>query len=1396
MIPIPEFAFRLVGSLVFGSIAIALRGAADVASECGADWLSEYVKTGLLDRLEKHLTGSGKMLNHDVERAVFNALTRSILDISQSYNLVADRAKGRSDFIDGLEQILRQENLNFLVDLDQKQLVELIHGKEEDILASMLRRFDQAVVAHEGEGAWEFTERFQVRDETFRREFAQHFPQKLRFYFVEELKDNQRAWVGFMHFMLTQLSSDLVEMAETQKDLSAHQSVLNHELLKIQTLLDRLAASHPPISETREALVKEINALKYLRAFFSDALHGLIAGQSQIQNVVMDLDQKVLRRAHIPRPEDLVYPFPQSLDDFLPLLHFRTPVTGWYGSESQKEDIIQWIIKPLEEPGLALIYEEGGVGKSRLAIQLCLEMMALNWWANLTDPTKEMDFDYPVEGFLLIIDYPEEKIDAVNKFLYEIFNSRPNKPVKIILLSRREDAWWEFPGRIQAKSVRGHKLVPFRLERIGQDNVIPMFREACYNLCRRYQKPIPQLDEDRLNQFFFGSDEAKQVYSKPLFVLMAAIHAVLSGDYSLSLRHEGILKDFFKREREHIQSAAISVGLNEEACCRAVALAALTGELGRGELELLGRNESLFFGLEMKPSFFDQFNKLPFSRKGKIDALKPDVFAAVFLVEELTLAADNGLPVSAWVWEVLKNKIQSPSSTPLGAGKLPLPGSVNLADGIARLVYDSVVVFGDAAHSLLYWLEELIQDKTIALAFEPFTKDHRPSPYLRHFLLAIDKHLVSLETPEIPLRAERLTNYAFHLFWQDEKKAEVAHEAATEATSLWRELYAVDSEKYGLNLVHALEIYSLSAANATDALAANREAIAISHKIHKSRNNFESADRLGQALKEAVNRLRDTQEFKKALKLSNLAVALYTSILSTAGQASHQDKHKLNDFRNSLARILHNRALTYSDMGMTSEALQGLFDAMTLRRQVVQDNPWRYEPEFALTLEQYSRAIDRNGDPVEALIILEECLQVKQRLLKANPAKNLISLLNLKFYRGTLLEKNGRTGELDQNLFKEFEVVKSHLERNTLEFTQGDIWSLINIGYQGSQGTLRQLAIETNNLTIKYLQKIRSDLSDKGLWNGEHDIGIAAALLNQGNAMRRQHGPAEAIECYSQALEIVEKIVTDDKNLIVQSSIVKSLSLANRALESLKTPTREFTLPDTRNSLKNDSSLREFLKNEWPTGYHKDLIVSYDTLASKLETEYTEVALLVYEYNMELCGELVKKGSMAHVATAIELKFSYAQSLLKSARIDAAAALIVTLVPEADEWIQSNHHGLAPMEMAWKKNAFSCHLINMAEKQIACDAGLIVAQRWMEEALENAREAKDHYALGYMLDTLGHLQLICGERSAGSRFLLEEARKNFELSMDFLVPDKYEKALQEVRQNHERVLKSLEKYSN
>ena len=196
--------------------------------------------------------------------------------------------------------------------------------------------------------------------------------------------------------------------------------------------------------------------------------------------------EKVLAPGYLPLP-----------DDSTPLQMIRTR----YGvvpfcSRPEYRELKEWALGTSKIPGrkpdvsVAVLTGAGGVGKTRMAAQLCHDLEVLGWYTGFVPAKSAMENDdltYLAElttELLIVVDYAEESRQEQLAAVLRALRGR-RSPTRIVLTARGIDSWWEdFREELESDGIQlGQGLVK---ELEPRPDPVLLYRQAV----RRFSKIV------------------------------------------------------------------------------------------------------------------------------------------------------------------------------------------------------------------------------------------------------------------------------------------------------------------------------------------------------------------------------------------------------------------------------------------------------------------------------------------------------------------------------------------------------------------------------------------------------------------------------------------------------------------------------------------------------------------------------------------------------------------------------------------------------------------------------------------------------------------------------------------------------------------------------------------
>ncbi len=329
------------------------------------------------------------------------------------------------------------------------------------------------------------------------------------------------------------------------------------------------------------------------------------------------------------------------------LLRAEYGVVPFHGREKELEELHEWCHQE-DAMAVRLLTGAGGMGKTRLLLEVCRKREAEGWEAGFLVPEADRSpseawdclrgLDRPL---LIVVDYAETRRDLLVPLLQGVWKVRrtTDQKVRLVLLARAALDWWE-QLRTEGHGVDELLGGPATSERALKALALSIEdRERSYRLAlrafaRQLKGDVPSRTPDNLDAEYF-----QRVLYLHMTALAAAQGAVL-GDEDALLDHVlGRERRFWRKlAKERGLSPAIAPGLGR-------AMAALT--LGGGaetETEAVASFEELeFFKASDRSVVVGVARLLHQLYPGDqwIEPLQPDLLGEHLIESELEAGADD-----------------------------------------------------------------------------------------------------------------------------------------------------------------------------------------------------------------------------------------------------------------------------------------------------------------------------------------------------------------------------------------------------------------------------------------------------------------------------------------------------------------------------------------------------------------------------------------------------------------------------------------------------------------------------------------------------------------------------------------------------------------------------------
>ncbi len=732
-------------------------------------------------------------------------------------------------------------------------------------------------------------------------------------------------------------------------------------------------------------------------------------------------------RDHVPTEvaaghDDLLTPgtLPLPSRDVAPslLLNARYGVVPW--QEEGRLDILAeldgWADDPGRAVGVRLLHGEGGIGKTRLAIEWVRRRRARPEVAGFLRQN-------PGEGWLdrlcglgppvvVVIDYAESRPDLVallQRVAAFAAGSGPRRRVRVLLLARSQGDWWE---ALQQRDPALRALVtinePVKLRPLASTAVEreAVFAAALMIFAKlRGRAPIRSpiaLDDPR--------------FARVLYLHMAALAAVErarepaeqaknSAPATGSTLEAGSLMEEILQHEERFWvlegGTQVGAALDVSLARQLVAAATL-----RGGLATESQARKLCERFEERPRTRedDALIKLlhniyeSMDRTRYLPGLEPDLLGEGMVlrvaapppgagapagdswIERVVVAGDdepaitttftvlgrasaiNPAVAGPWIETLLRGELATRAVLALRAGKAV--GQRTAVSALGDLLADALERNGSVSIAVEL-AEEGVPYPTVSLRR---VAEWQTRTLIAHIPEKNDEHTIAL-------RAGLLNRHGIHLRAVGQRKAALA--AARMAVDQYHGLAERHPEEFRLGLAMSLDNLSLMLSELGDreeALVAVREAIGHYRILGGNQTEAFKAD-LARGLTNLGLRLSELGDREGALAALRESVDHCRALTARAREA----------FQPYLAASLTNLVKGLSELGDLDGAVTAAREAVSLFHALAARDPEAFQPDLARSLNTFGATLDELGDRVGAVTATRDAVDLFHALAARDP---------------------------------------------------------------------------------------------------------------------------------------------------------------------------------------------------------------------------------------------------------------------------------------------------------------------------------------------------------------------------------------------------------------------------
>jgi tetratricopeptide (TPR) repeat protein len=754
-------------------------------------------------------------------------------------------------------------------------------------------------------------------------------------------------------------------------------------------------------------------------------------------------------------------PLPRDPREISPtdLLQAKYEIVPYVDTTGMKADLIDWCREGSRATAGRLVHGPGGLGKTRLMIEVAAALRAEGWMAGFLDRAHEQvdttlkqrwqALDQLIahgddEGMLVVMDYAEGRQAEVRAIAEQLSrrSEGDSRPIRLVLLARSAGEWWTTLhdeteavqnlfrlALLQADVVALSALLVGRQRRGLFLDSMKAFRPIL--TAQGYAIPTTEPADELL-----ALVESEIGYARPLAVQMEALLWLASaasdtGTASIDV----LLRRVLGLERAHWRK--LLGELSEEFLRdmeRGVAQVTLVqGTSSSTSSERLLMMDQFYEGHRTARVQVDPVMRSLARLYGKSDGglaqLEPDLVGEhhVGSVGDLELVEGCLRWIDAEPAEI-KKKHYRDVLTVLQRATAPEHGrSANeragtlldhlILTGSVSLAAEIVSVMVDTPGELVHRLERLVE----ALDDEALTAINEALPIQSVTLMEL-----SLGVAERRAELARALVAAIELDATDEQcEALVSHLAARvdtlgarlsilgrreeglaasqEAVYIRRRLAQTRPDAFKPDLARSLNNLSVTLSNLgrrEDALAASQESVNIYRRLAQVRLDPVLPD-FARSLNSLGMTLSNLGRTKEGLGASQEAVDIYRRLAQTRPDA----------FLPDLATSLHNISIDLSNLGRGEEALAASQEAVNIRRHVAQTWPDAFLPDLATSLHNIAAYLSNLGRREEALAASQEAVNIRRRLAQTRPDAFLPDLAMSLNNTGVMLSDLGRREE-------------------------------------------------------------------------------------------------------------------------------------------------------------------------------------------------------------------------------------------------------------------------------------------------------------------------------------------------------------------------------------------------
>ncbi len=603
------------------------------------------------------------------------------------------------------------------------------------------------------------------------------------------------------------------------------------------------------------------------------------------------------------------------------------------------------------QQSVRLITGEGGLGKTRLALHLCEQLLESGWHVGFLAsgllPKSIIEGWKLLKAFgkplLIVIDYAETRQADLIALIKAMLEAPNTNLTKVLLLARDGGEWWDnLPSKdkICEPILSGYATDgPFR---------IPPLHDKIQDRRQAYQIAMQAFAESLgCGANDVTPDLSAEHFGRPLYLQMAALLA-LRGERPNSA--QGLTRALLNHERRYWDGLLNESGIPEPTryAEQLLALVTLSGEFTSA------KDARLFWdqidkGVLTAAQFnqlFDALRPLYPSKKG-LEAVRPDLLGEALVAKTLQTSIAH-LLLNATLGKTSTKSVRLHTLTVLARLS---NNYFELKEVLSNAFANN---FQYSWQEFLHVAKETPSDLPVYAQIGFINLATNIQSQLTGFLLNNMRPRESVQLAEFDclVRGEvikKLHNRNLH------------------------KLTDTTADELGTGLIS----YSVSLSfldRKHEALEASNSALSIFQKLsNKNPDRFESA--LANTLTNSTGYLRSVGRNIEALEFAERALGIYQKLVRKNPQKYEAD----------LTNSLNNYANRLSDSGRYEEAITYAKQVLEIRQRLFTKNPAQFEYKLASSLDNYAKHLFDLGHNEEGIKFAKQALDIYQRLANKNP---------------------------------------------------------------------------------------------------------------------------------------------------------------------------------------------------------------------------------------------------------------------------------------------------------------------------------------------------------------------------------------------------------------------------